>query len=406
MQRAAAGALFVARLVRNGREQYRLWRTAIDWTVWLYFLIPGLFIAGEAYWNWWRDPPPWLSNLPVWLAAAVPLALILNGTLRTFVEEADMLFLLQRAGWYRNMRALGIVYTFIKCAFFAAGLLALLSVWHVRVIGTGTAALVLWFALVSACTAFFAIVRNLIEARWKGRRKQAALWTAGACLSAAYLVLMIRFFAQPHEGILLAGAAAAYAALIAAAWAKLRAKGTFLYDVQTERKIRNATVELLLSQVMERKPAVRLSRPWLFRHSGRLFRRFDAGAVLAEMRIKTLLRNPAQLRIWLSYFAAACGAVLISPVWLGYLLAAVLPLHAGSWMNRQWKMWRAEPYFNLFRWEEREAGTGAGVSRFWLLAPGVVLLWLAAGWNGFGWAGLLLSAPIGFAYWRGVNKLF
>src|SRR5690606_25987817 len=85
-----------ARIKRHWTEQFRVWRTALDWTVWVYFIVPGLWIGGGTYREMWLDPPAWLASLPEALVLIVPMIYLFVGRQRLFLEDADVLFLLQK----------------------------------------------------------------------------------------------------------------------------------------------------------------------------------------------------------------------------------------------------------------------------------------------------------------------
>lgn len=50
--------LFWRRLFSHWREQSAIIRTAADWTVLLYILIPGGFLGGRLYYGFWNEALP------------------------------------------------------------------------------------------------------------------------------------------------------------------------------------------------------------------------------------------------------------------------------------------------------------------------------------------------------------
>jgi len=87
--------LFFQRIIADWNYQYQVWRTAVDWIVALYIVIP--FSTGFIYYHlsWWRAVPWWLDYIPLNALAAIMLVFTWSGTIRIFVEGADQLFLLQ-----------------------------------------------------------------------------------------------------------------------------------------------------------------------------------------------------------------------------------------------------------------------------------------------------------------------
>jgi len=398
-------SLFISRVGRHWAGQYRVWRSALDWTVWLYILIPGLLFAVGTYRSWWQYPPEWLVGLPDPLAAFPPLIAALSGGLRVFAEDADVLFLRQRQAWRKGLVGLGIAYSCLVHHVVIAALFGFMTIWLVHMIGITIAQMLWWAAFTAACRTGYAIVKHLIGARWNGWRKYAVLCLAGAIAAAAYLAPTQYFLSSRHTAILQIAAAIAWVALAGAAVGKLRARGTFRHDVLMERKAQLAGTDFLLSQSIERKPRVQLRRPLLFRQSGRLFRRGDAGTVLAEMRIKSFLRKGANIRLWLSFISVSSTAVLLSPAWLSLPVALALPGIAAVWLHEQWKDWFAEPFLAQFPWEPSAARAGSSVSGLWLLVPNAAWLAALAGWAIAGAWGAAAGLALGAAFWSGINKL-
>lgn len=399
-------SLFMSRVSRHWAGQSRVWRTALDWTVWLYLLIPGLLFAVGTYRSWWQHPPDWLIALPDPLAALPPLIAALSGGLRVFAEDADVLFLRQRPAWRRGLAGLGIAYSCLAHHIVIAAVFGFMTIWLVHTIGITIAQMLWWAAFTAACRTAYAIVKHLIGARWNGWRKYAVLCLAGASAAAAILVPTQYFLNSRHTAIMQIAATIAWIALVIAAVCKLRARGTFWHDVLMERKAQLASTDFLLSQSIERKPRVQLRRPILFRQSRRLFRRDDAGAVLAEMRLKSFLRKGANLRIWLSFISVSSTAVLLSPAWVSLPVALALPGIAAVWLRDQWKEWFAEPFLAQFPWEAPVARAGSSISGLWLLVPGAAWLAALAGWVIAGAWGAAAGLALGAVIWSGINKLF
>lgn len=99
--------LFFRRAGSDWKYQYGVWKTAVDWTVALYIVIPAVLIGLNGYALLWKNQYGWMEGLSFsWLLIALYL-FTWSGRIRTFMEEGDQLFLLQRKGWVRRIIALG-----------------------------------------------------------------------------------------------------------------------------------------------------------------------------------------------------------------------------------------------------------------------------------------------------------
>lgn len=105
--------LFFRRVRAEWRFQYGVWKTAIDWTVALYIVIPAALIGLNYYALLWKNQYGWMEGLSFnWLLIAVYI-FAWSGWIRTFMEEGDQLFLLRCKGWVKRIVALGLGYSVV-----------------------------------------------------------------------------------------------------------------------------------------------------------------------------------------------------------------------------------------------------------------------------------------------------
>ncbi|GIQ63763.1 ABC transporter permease [Paenibacillus cisolokensis] len=385
--------LFAKRVASFWRSQYKVWKTALDWTVWLYLLIPGLWICGGLYADLWRDEPAWLSNIPLAIGSVALLLLgVLSGRLRVFVEEADLLFLMQRPRWVRTLAKLGIVYTAAGQIVKTAVLFVVALPWLALGLDLQAWQIIGWAAFTALCGLLSSLTFAMMETRYRSWRKYAAGTALVIVLSAIYIVPVAVVLSEPVP--FAASVAAVLAAVLLAAVARLRQRGTFEADIARERKARLSSTELLMSQVIEKKPVISFKRPLLFRRSGRIFRGNDQADVIAGQYIKSCLRQFRLIRVLYGYFAVSTAAVALSPAALGLGLAAAVPVLPSIWLQDGWRGWLNEPFMAQFRWRKTALAKGGNRVRFWLLLPGTVWLAAYAGWRAFGWWGAPLAAAV------------
>lgn len=106
--------LFFRRVIADWKYQYQVWKSAVDWIVALYIVIP--FSAGFMYYylTWWRAVPGWLEYIPLNTLSAIIVVFAWSGTISIFVEGADQLFLLQRKVWISRIIKYSLVYAFYE----------------------------------------------------------------------------------------------------------------------------------------------------------------------------------------------------------------------------------------------------------------------------------------------------
>jgi len=377
-----------------------VWRTALDWTVWVYLVIPALWIGGGLYLELWHTQPSWMLQVPLWVGEILPMVLILLGSLRTFAEEADVLFLLQKPSWRQGILLRGAIYTIVTRAFVVALFIGVLLPFLIVVHQVTTAKLIELFLVVWLWSMLGALGRNLIDGRYRGWRRHVAKVAAMAALAALAVVLAVQA-SQLYTAIALAAALAATVLLLRR---KLRAHEMFESDVEREKEIRITSTRLLLREVIERRPKIKLSRPVVLRRSTRLFKSFDADVVLAEQAIKVFVRHFHLVRMWFSFVGASSVALVLSPTWVNVLLLALLPILIARWVQSHCYSFSIDPFVAQFSLSSEVLKKADERARFWIVVPGVVLLGLLAGAVKFGVWGLLGGVVTGF-YWWSANKI-
>ncbi|MFB9757593.1 ABC transporter permease [Ectobacillus funiculus] len=115
------------------KEKFKMVRSVVDWTSALYFIIPALIFGAMYYRSLWDQIPnwplylfgttfsEWEPQLQEHIAFSVVLFVLYSVTyfrsIRSFLEEADSLFLLQALSLLRSIIIRGIVYSFIRICF-------------------------------------------------------------------------------------------------------------------------------------------------------------------------------------------------------------------------------------------------------------------------------------------------
>ncbi|AVF28278.1 ABC transporter-like protein [Paenibacillus larvae subsp. larvae] len=99
------------RIISNLLYQYKALRSAVDWTVALYLVIPVIAMAMYEYIRMWLFPPEWFYVLPYPVLLLVFCLFSLTGSQRLYIEEGDALFIRQRDNWFIPMMKKGLLYS-------------------------------------------------------------------------------------------------------------------------------------------------------------------------------------------------------------------------------------------------------------------------------------------------------
>ncbi|MWC30309.1 ABC transporter permease [Paenibacillus sp. MMS18-CY102] len=407
-------ALFRRRVGQHLRWQWLVWRTVIDWTVWVYVFIPAALYGGSIYRHWWKAPPEWMVNLRLGTFAAIFAVILFSmGRLRTFIEEPDAIMLLQRPKWLSGLRLRGALYSMFWRLLFAAAPIAVTLVWSVQVKGLSAGQISLWYVLTAAIAIVAISLRSIIEANLQGLRRTILLWTLASLLTVGYTWLIpgllgggVNEPASRHTQVQAAGltglAVAAGIALAAAAVGfllRLRFHGTLQADIESERASRLTLSSLVLRQIAPvKRPRPMRTRPVLFSRSGRLIRGNGQQAIIADSFMKSLLRKIEYVRLLLLFYVISTVALLIAPGWIAAIGALVLPLIGTVWARDRFEGWMEEPFIKGFAWDAGSVKEGMEKSLIYLLVPLAALLGGLAGWKATGIIGAVFGIGIGYLW--------
>jgi ABC-2 type transport system permease protein len=401
--------LFLERVSAYWKFVWKCWRTAFDWTVLLYIVVPAIWIGGGNYLDWLRNPPLWMSGIP----AALPLALVglvfSGGRLRTFADAGDGLFLNRNRTWTKGFTGMGLVYS--------AGVHTVLSVSFIPLL------LPLWndsegysagfLTGMAVCSILWGmswtLLRDLISRTGIVWWKRILLFL----LRTVSVTLFVGVGLMAAKNTYFWGAAAGIVgvATIGIGRLRFRARGTFLHELGMEREAFLSAVGWLLRDTMEKKTLPKLSRPVFLSRSVTLFRKRGTIERLAESWIKSLFRRFDNVRLLLFFTVLGALAVGLVPLFLSFAVWLVLPLLLLGWLQGQWRYWLSEDFVSLFRWEEETAEKAGEKARFLLSLP-IVCLWaveiavrLGFVYGGAAWIGLAAVPAAGWIWLRAANKV-
>lgn len=404
------GPLFTERVSAYWRTVWHCWRTALDWTVLLYIIVPALLIFGGMYADIWRSPPAWLYDVPTLVPVAAVLIVQLRGRLRTFAEPGDGLFLHRNGRWSRAMTGMGLVYGSLVRLLLAAAATGLLS--PLLGIGGGySAAAVILLAVWSAGGGvLWMLLKDRIARAWTGWRKLALLL-------AAYPACFALFAAAAAAGMERPIVFALEIALLCAAavwlgFVRLSAKGSFFHEVETEREAYMSNVGWLLIDTLEKRRLPKMRKPILFARSKSLFKGGDDRSRLADLWIKSVLRRSDLLYTLLQFTGAGAAAVYLPPLFAAGIAWLVMPSLLLAWQQRLWRQWLSEPYMALFHWQHETIASASEKARRWLAAPPVVIWSVIIGvrigfsYGGLWWGALIVVPVVGLLWLRLINGMF
>lgn len=380
------------RILREWRKKYQIWRTAVDWTVALYILLPLAAWGVHEYQLLWERVPNYVTQIPFSFLLVICYLFAWSGTLRVYVEEADQLFL-NNGNWVGEIMKWGLRYSilgsFTTTVFFFF-LLAPLLLQHYQLTNIQLLELTLLTFLFKV---ILGSLKQLLSLSCTGLKffifDRMLLVLVG--LLFVFSVSKALNFPAPFNDLLL---------LICAGYAvkgRLEKKGAFLADVEREKKEKLKHIGFLLdlAGTKVKKPKGQRKWPWLFLKSRLLFRQRNAVNGLVEVMLKSTLRNGTNLGQYVMFVLIGVLIMVELPVDWGWLIGVVLVFMLMNLVGLYWKEVLAAEFLCMFSWSQEDKFCAAQKFLFLMSLPGSLLISFMVGWQILSWTGGLAGLVLG-----------
>ncbi|ACQ70815.1 hypothetical protein EAT1b_1889 [Exiguobacterium sp. AT1b] len=108
-----AKRLFWMRVSRYLKQQWKTVRLIVDWTIFLYGVLPLLIWAGYSYWQVWEGSFPWLGDIPYFLWALLIGWFMWQDRMFVWIERADLILVSNRS-MIRDLKWYSVWYHFTQ----------------------------------------------------------------------------------------------------------------------------------------------------------------------------------------------------------------------------------------------------------------------------------------------------
>lgn len=386
--------IFYKRIVSDWKFQCKVWQMAIDWTVALYIVGPAITLGIYQYIILWQTQPSWPYNLPSQLFAGVIFFFACKGTIRIFIEEADQLFLWQHKNCLNQIFILSIAYSvFLKLCFngFIFLLLAPVLIRYQFSIIEFLQLLIL-SVLTGLCLNF---IQQFLSFVYQG----IILAVAQTVLFFGAGILFINIIPHTigHNGLFTVAMLLLLIMLVVLIFRRLTMKGTFFADVTREQfaKLRYLDFLLRFVSLNKKRPLLKRKHPILFSHSDPLFKKRHAENCLAELGIKSVIRDIKNILEYLQMLLVLILIMFSFPAaWVWGLLVAFVPLIT-FFIRSYWQEFICSESINLFPRNDKVKYAATRRFMFIMTLPGFIITSFIAGFIAFSWLGAICGMLIG-----------
>ncbi|WP_286230789.1 ABC transporter permease [Neobacillus mesonae] len=353
--------------------QLKVFGMVVDWTVFTYLVIPVIIALVVIDYKLWQSPPGWTSYIPFELFGLSLFLIAQFFTIRTYIERADELFVIQNGRYYQTLLQFGKYFTLLKSALITGGIL--LYLWPVFTYGYH-------FSNIQVLAIFiyvflWSLFQKLAE-RWFFLRR--IIWRRRIFSFAVFVLYAIGIYAFLYNQIIFWSLGLLVMTAVRLLLKKdQRPLRTFHAEAERERREKWKWASFLMAQSGEYDGIKKTRKSSLFnKHSRPLFLERTPEKVLAEMYWKWLIRKGRNLKFYLYYIFVAFYAETLLPEKIKLIVLAFIIFAGYKIQGGMWKSFINHPFTkNMGHLSDARVRSGRrralGVT--WLLPCGLVTLW-------------------------------
>nr|WP_275296775.1 ABC transporter permease [Bacillus sp. REN10] len=325
------------RVKRHRLFQYKMIRSILDWTVLLYIAVPAVIAATVIYRSWWLDMPEWSNQFNLIFLNVLAYVIGWFGSYRTYVQEADALFLFKHRVKFIQMKKWAFAYSFgqwvLKSLFITLILLPFLLFHFSFTLSENVG----FFLLLIGGTSFVTAIQTLFffrEAGWKQKLSRAAVFIV---LLFGHLLIFPAIIYQSMYSMAVGVLLISIAFMLL--WPRVTATAYFQDEVRKENELRSKLMNSIfqLSPDMEKPKVMKRKKPFLFRKSRRIFKQRTEEHGLIELFMKILIRNLTYLSGYVRLVSVTAGAiVVVPPVLFKVLILIGFSFFIHGWIINVW----------------------------------------------------------------------
>jgi ABC-2 type transport system permease protein len=329
--------VFIDRVRRDIIYQYSIIKSVLDWTVMLYFVIPGSIIAFFIYRSWWSELPPWSEFLSLSILISIAYLTCWAGGFRTFVKEADGIYFLKHTKKFLNMKKWAFAYSLWKAAFNII-FLAIISLPLLINRFSFTSFEIAGFGIFYIGLTFFIIfIKTIFLSNFNGWREETLMWLILITLFFCNIVIFKTFVFHPLYSSIAGLLFGSFS--LALTKSKVSSTRKFQEEVskEEEERLRYLNFIFRVSPDIEKPKIQKRKKPFLFRHSRRMFKKRTAQNGFFELFLKIIIRNSAYLWGFIRMVAVTGTAiVLVPPAIFKVIILIGFSIFNWYWMENLW----------------------------------------------------------------------
>lgn len=331
--------LFFQRLIKEWKFQTGVIKTILDWTVIVYIVIPGLVIFSSVYRSWWYELPEWAFLIPSGLLFFIFFLFAWVGQIRTYIQDADQLFLLKHHTLFLRLKIIAATYSIVSNG------LMLLIIFLLSLPFLMKNYLYTVTEIVSLYVIFFSLKLVIMSLKIEIKRIDSQfVQKIVTTLSFIMFTMLFAFIISSwNDGkvILLTViciALIAIAGVIIVPYVKKQSEFHNHLLIEKMERVKYIDIIFSLSYDIEKTNVITRKRPLLFRKSQRIFKKRTAKRGFIELFIKVFIRNSLHITSYFQLiFVTSFAIIVLPPMWMKITIFLGGVLVLSIWSGLVWE---------------------------------------------------------------------
>ncbi|HDX9579161.1 TPA: ABC transporter permease [Bacillus pseudomycoides] len=339
--------LFYKRLFHEIKRKWKAVRSVVDWTIALYAVVPALVFSWIYYASLWKNGPKDEDVLYWFIGLFILYSTTFSRSVRSFLEQADSLFLIQFPNHIKQMIKNGMFYSFCRiCVTSALVTLLFLPIFLKSLHGTGIQAFFCFVFL--TCFRFtLSLLQRYIDVRFHKQWQVIIIKNMLFFVGVVYVCMTCRYILQQSLYTILF-----FVLLFIISFflvkEKMKYQRFFFKEIEKEKgEEMRWTTQIMALGGQVQKPT-NAAKPWLFPRSKRILLGNSNDARIIEAFLKEYFRSDDASVFYVQVIFASTIAIWRAPWWIAVIVISFALFAIYRYSSDKWKAFSGKLFLQLY----------------------------------------------------------
>ncbi|GAB6451195.1 ABC transporter permease [Bacillus luti] len=338
---------FYKRLRHEIERKWKSIRSVTDWTVALYIIIPAFIFMGIYYRSLWVNELSMEETIYFGLGLLVFYLVTYSRGVRSFVEQADSLFLISYPAHMQKLVQYGMIYTFVRIAITNGIVVVIMLPVLMKGIKVTEIQIVLFWVFFTIFRFLLSLLTRFIHVRVG---KRWVLWIVKNVIfsmSVSFMGISLFFiYKNPFYSILCISLAISL--IIVLVKEKMNYKNYFYKEVEKEKEeSMRWTSGIMQVGGHTVKPSSSNKKPWMFPRSKRFLGK-KADSRIVESFLKEFFRTSTARIFYIQIVCISTASIIMTPRWIAAIILVFALFAISRYARDYWNAFTQKMFLHLY----------------------------------------------------------